>query len=267
MSETTIAEASSTLRALGAYARAAVVRLPDGLPDEVSAAERLSTGVPALQGEPLLQWADLCDAIAGLAVALEGTDAAAAVSRVHRRLTESDLDQQRLAQAALDGGWHAIAATADVLRLDPELLVTTLDWAARPSLRAAAAALTSVVAGAEWRAGHCPVCGGPPVLSVVRGKERERRLHCGRCGTSWAYDRVRCPTCGQRDHSRMGYLHAQGEGEHRRAEVCDACRTYVKSVMLLDAPDADRLLELDLDTAALDFLALDAGYQRSPPAH
>ncbi|HET7426800.1 MAG TPA: formate dehydrogenase accessory protein FdhE [Gemmatimonadales bacterium] len=260
----TIAEASSTLHALGAYARAAVVRLPDGLPGEASAAERLSTGVPALQGEPLLKWVDLCDAIAGMAAALEGTDAAAGVTGVHRRLKESELDRQRLAQAALDGGWQAIADTADVLRLDPELLVTTLDWAARPALRAAATALASVVADAQWRAGHCPVCGAPPVLSVVRGKERERWLHCGRCGTSWAYERVRCPMCGQRDHSRMGYLHAQGEGEHRRAEVCDACRTYVKSVMLLDAPDPDRLLELDLDTAALDFLALDAGYQRSP---
>ena len=263
----TIAEASSTLHALGAYARAAVVRLPDGLPDEASAAERLSTGGPALQGEPLLEWVDLCDAIAGMAAALEGTDAAAGVTGVHRRLKESELDRQRLAQAALDGGWQAIADTADVLRLDPELLVTTLDWAARPALRAAATALAPVVADAQWRAGHCPVCGAPPVLSVVRGKERERRLHCGRCGTSWAYERVRCPTCGQRDHSRMGYLHAQGEGEHRRAEVCDDCRTYVKSVMLLDAPDPDGLLELDLDTAALDFLALDAGYQRSPVVH
>jgi FdhE protein len=266
VSETTIAEAASTLRALGAYARAAVVRLPDGVPDKVSAAGRLAAGVPALHGEPLLEWTALCDAISGIGAALEGTDAAAAVRRVEQRLKEADLDHERLAQAALDGGWEAVAATATMLRLDPELLVTTLDWAARPALRAAGVALGSVVADARWTAGYCPACGAPPVLSVVRGKERERRLHCGRCGTSWAYERVRCPTCGQRDHGRMGYLHAEGEGEHRRAEVCDACRTYVKSVMLLDAPDPDRLLELDLETAALDFLALDAGYQRSPAA-
>jgi hypothetical protein len=37
----------------------------------------------------------------------------------------------------------------------------------------------------------------------------------------------------------------------------------VKSVALLDAPDADRLLELDLETAALDFVALEGGYTRA----
>jgi hypothetical protein len=33
-------------------------------------------------------------------------------------------------------------------------------------------------------------------------------------------------------------------------------------VALLDDPDADRLLQLDLETAALDFLALEGGYTR-----
>jgi FdhE protein len=104
-----------------------------------------------------------------------------------------------------------------------------------------------------------------PTLSVVRGKEHERRLHCGRCGTSWAFPRVRCPSCGESDHERLGYLHAAGEGEYRRAEVCDGCRSYVKSVALLDAPDADRLL--DLETAALDFIALEGGYTRVSALH
>jgi FdhE protein len=149
------------------------------------------------------------------------------------------------------------------LGLDPDALVTMLDWAARPVLRAAAAALAPVLAGARWSRGHCPACGALPTLSVVHGKEHERRLHCGRCGTGWAFPRVRCPSCGESDHERLGYLHAAGEGEYRRAEVCDGCRCYVKSVALLDAPDADRLLELDLETAALDFVALEGGYTRA----
>jgi hypothetical protein len=36
----------------------------------------------------------------------------------------------------------------------------------------------------------------------------------------------------------------------------------VKTLALLDAPPADRLLQLDLETVALDFLALDRGYIR-----
>jgi FdhE protein len=105
-----------------------------------------------------------------------------------------------------------------------------------------------------------------PTLSVVRGKEHERWLHCGRCGTGWAFPRVRCPSCGESDHERLGYLHAAGEGEYRRVEVCDGCGCYVKSVALLDPPDADRLLELDLETAALDFVALESGYTRAVSA-
>lgn len=55
-------------------------------------------------------------------------------------------------------------------------------------------------------------------------------------------------------------LHAEGEGEYRRVDVCDSCRGYVKTVSLLDVPDAGRVLELDFETAALDFLALEHGY-------
>jgi FdhE protein len=137
-----------------------------------------------------------------------------------------------------------------------------VDHASRPALRAGAAALGPLLEEPSWTRGQCPACGAAPALSVIRGKENERRLHCGRCGTSWAYARVRCPACGERNHERLGLLHAAGEGAYRRAEVCDRCGSYVKSVALLDAPDAGRLLELDLETAALDFIAIEAGYSR-----
>ena len=185
----------------------------------------------------------------------------------------SGADRDRLAQASAEGAWEVLAAAVS-LNVDPDVLAIVLDWAARPALRAAAAAVGPLVLGAHWSRGHCPACGALPTRSVMRGKERERRLLCGRCGTGWAFPRVRCPSCGGSDHERMGYLHAAGEGEHRRAEVCDGCGGYVKSVALLDDPDADRLLQLDLETAALDFLALEGGYtrhsipsssQRSPP--
>jgi formate dehydrogenase maturation protein FdhE len=46
-------------------------------------------------------------------------------------------------------------------------------------------------------------------------------------------------------------------------EVCDTCRSYLKTIAALDPPDPDGLLRLDLETAALDFIALDAGYTRA----
>ena len=260
-----LSRAAAVLRALTGAALITPVHLPAGVPDAEAAEARLAGGVPALIGEPLLNWEGLRRGVATVAEALASTDAAAAAALVRERLDSpgTALDRGLLCRAAVEGAWDVAEAAAVPLGVDPDALVTMLDWAARPALRAAAAALAPPLAGARWSRGHCPACGALPTLSVVRGKEHERRLHCGRCGTGWAFPRVRCPSCGESDHERLGYLHAVGEDEYRRAEVCDGCRCYVKSVALLDAPDADRLLELDLETAALDFVALEGGYTRA----
>jgi FdhE protein len=260
-----LSRAATVLRALTDAALMTHVRLSAGVPDVEAAEARLAGGVPALIGEPLLDWEGMRRGVAAVADALAGTDAAAAAALVRGRLDSpaAGLDRDLLCRTAVEGAWDVAEAAAGSLGVDPDALVTMLDWAARPVLRAAAASLAPLLAGARWSRGHCPACGALPALSVVRGKEHERRLHCGRCGTDWAFPRVRCPSCGESDHERLGYLHAAGESEYRRAEVCDGCRCYVKSVALLDAPDADRLLELDLETAALDFVALEGGYTRA----
>jgi FdhE protein len=225
---------------------------------------RLANGIPALTGEPLLEWGGLMRNASRLAEALAGTAAADAVLTVLHGLMsrEGAPDEEAVAAAALSGAWDAVPDLAARLRLEPDALLTVLDYAARPVLRSAAAAIRPVLARASWPRGRCPACGAPPALSVVSGKERERTLHCARCATAWGYPRVRCPACGEQNHEQLGYLHAAGEGEYRRVEVCDRCRGYVKSVASLDLPQPDRLLQLDLDTVALDFLALERGYVR-----
>jgi FdhE protein len=263
-----LSPAAAILRALTNAARTTPVHLPSGVPDADAAEARLAGGVPALIGEPLLSWEGLWRGVATVAEALASTDAAAAAALVRERLASpgTGVDRGLLCRAAVEGAWEVVEVAAVPLGVDPDALVTMLDWAARPALRAAVSAVAPLLADVRWSRGHCPACGALPTLSVVRGKEHERRLHCGRCGTAWAFPRVRCPACGESDHERLGYLHAAGEGEYRRAEVCDGCRCYVKSVALLDAPDADRLLELDLETAALDFVALEGGYARAVSA-
>ena len=263
-----LARAAAMLRALTGATLATPVHVPAGVPDLEAAEARLAGGVPALTGEPLLSWEGLRRGVDAVAAALASTDAAAAAALVRERLDlpVASLDRGLLCRTAVDGARDMAEAAAVPLGVDPDVLATMLDWAARPALRAAAAALAPLLAGARWSRGHCPACGALPTLSVVRGKEHERWLLCGRCGTGWAFPRVRCPSCGESDHERLGYLHAAGEGEYRRAEVCDGCGCYVKSVALLDPPDADRLLELDLETAALDFVALEGGYTRAVSA-
>ena len=262
-----LARAGAVLRALADAMRAAPTSLPPGVPDPEAADARLAEGIPALAGEPLLTWEDLVRNAGAVASALAPTEAGPAAALGVRQLASANgLDRAGLVEAALAGVRDELPL-AGLPDLDPDALAAVLDFAARPALRAAAAALAATLAArlavVPWERGQCPACGAPPTLSVIRGAEHERRLHCARCGTGWAFPRVRCPACGERDHARLGHLHAVGEGEYRRVEVCDSCHGYLKSVALLDAPDADRLLELDLETAALDFLALERGYTRA----
>jgi FdhE protein len=259
-----LARAGSLLRSLTEALRAAAVELPAGCLDPDAVEARLAGGVPALTGEPLLTHASLLRHVTALTDALRNTDAEAVAAAIRLRLERAaGLEAAQLVQAALDASPEAFAALAPALEVDADALATMLDWGARPALRAAAAAIAPSIAAARWSRAYCPACGAAPTLSVVRGKEHERGLHCGRCGTGWAFDRVRCPACGERDHERLGYLHAAGEAEYRRAEVCESCHGYLKSVALLDSPGADRVLELDLETAGLDFLALEHGYMRA----
>ena len=237
--------------------------LPDGVPSLEAAAGRVRNGIPALAEEPLLPGGALRSAVSDIAeelVAIEGFEAAGALGR---RLAASPLDWDLLAPVSLSGAFEALDGLERELGAEADTVPALLDYAVRPALRAAAQRVRPILASADWSRNTCPACGAPPLLSVTTGKEASRVLLCGRCGTSWSWPRVRCTACGESDHHRIGYLHAPGEGDYRRVEVCDTCRGYLKLLSVLDLPDPDRLLRLDLETAALDFTALEAGYTRA----
>jgi FdhE protein len=123
-----------------------------------------------------------------------------------------------------------------------------------------------------WRAelsehrgcGYCPVCGAWPALAEACGLERARLLRCGRCGSGWATEWLRCPYCGQRDHESLGALVPEVGGERRKVETCLGCRGYVKTLTALK-PSAPLDVTLrDLETLELDVAALERGFTRPP---
>jgi FdhE protein len=263
--------AAESLRLLIAAMEAVPVRLPPGVPNAEATAARLHAGLPALAGEPLLSGGDLRDAVVAMSrcVRQGGGDVAASFGGVAAALAWSEdgsragpVDLDALAEAALAGDWPTVVAAAPRLDLDEYALVTVLDYATRPVLQAAAGQVADLVATAHWGSGRCPACGALPLLGEMRGKEGDRVLRCGRCATAWAYPRIGCPACGERDHRRLGALHGEGEGEHRRADVCDACRHYLKAVAVLDPLTPRGLIEEDLATIALDMIAVERGYHR-----
>lgn len=81
-----------------------------------------------------------------------------------------------------------------------------------------------------WQHNYCPVCGRKPVMAQLR-KEKEGRarfLACDGCHTVWPYARIGCAYCGNKDLRKMHILEPEGE-ESMRLDVCDVCRTYLKT--------------------------------------
>jgi FdhE protein len=245
------------------------ITLPAGVPHRAAAEARLATGIPALEGEPLLDGSALMAnvrlLVRALGDVLEATETLP--EALEQRLGERTADP--LAAAALTGAWDLVAETARRAGLDPHLVITIVDHAARPALRAGALALRELLVQSRWTRATCPGCGAPALLAELRsggasvgGAEQERVLRCGRCLAAWAFPRLRCTGCGETSHQQLAYLHGSGEGTFRRADVCSTCGTYLKSIAVLMPLSLPELLDLDLATAALDVAAVEQGFHR-----
>jgi FdhE protein len=109
----------------------------------------------------------------------------------------------------------------------------------------------------RWRRGYCPVCGGQPHFSALRG-EGERSLLCSRCNAEWPFARVQCPFCGSADHSQLTYYPSE-DGVYR-LYVCQACRRYLKTIDLRQAEGRVLAVEPIL-TVGMDLSAREEGYR------
>jgi FdhE protein len=69
-----------------------------------------------------------------------------------------------------------------------------------------------------------------------------------------------CVACGEVDDKRLGYFHTP-ELDHLRVDVCESCRSYVKSVDLAKLGVAVPLVD-EIVGAPLDAWARDRGYAK-----
>jgi FdhE protein len=109
---------------------------------------------------------------------------------------------------------------------------------------------------------RCPACRALPVLAMLReeGQGAKRTLLCSLCFTEWAYRRILCPHCGERQFDELPVYTAQ-QFEHVRIAACSRCQRYIKTIDLtqngLAVPPAD-----DIASVALDLWARAQGYVR-----
>lgn len=107
-------------------------------------------------------------------------------------------------------------------------------------------------AGADESTKRCPLCGGAPIVGVLRpeGDGAKKSLICMLCAHEWAFRRIYCPACGEERDSQLAF-YSTPEIAHIRVDVCDSCHTYLKSVDLtktgLAVPVVDELAALPLD--------------------
>jgi hypothetical protein len=230
--------------------RQIAVSLPNGVPNVAAVHVRLGEAIPALAGEPLIDYPTLTGAVTFL-----GADVAP---------LRYFFDEATLCETALAATWDTMPRKAY------GELITLVEFAVRPFLRAGYAAVRESITASNWTRGTCPACGVLPLLAELRAdKEGHTRiLRCFRCTAAWPFPRLGCPACRERGHAKLRYLHVEGEVERLRAECCLTCGFYVKAVARLDPIPDDALMAVDLDTVALDALAMSSGHYRvgSEPA-
>src|ERR1035438_5025883 len=195
------------------------MNVSDQFEKRTARAELLAASAPAV-AEPLVFAAKLFRLQGRLAAAISARHAEAPFSGVAADLPRiADLLPPLLAFAAADGPSELAEAAETRAKDDPTTAATRLrvlweggrdaleDYLSRAFLRPFAAGLgrAGIAAGRPPHDGHCPACGSAPIVSFRKelpdSNGAARYLVCGLCGTEWAFNRIRCPSCQEEDRS------------------------------------------------------------------
>src|ERR1700726_393153 len=111
----------------------------------------------------------------------------------------------------------------------------------------------------------CPLCGGQPLLGVLRpeGDGGKRRMMCSFCLQEWDYRRIYCPACGEADEKKLPVYVAE-QFPHIRVETCETSKVYVRTIDLTKDGNAVPLVD-DLAAIPLTLWAQEHRYIRLHP--
>jgi FdhE protein len=183
-------------------------------------------------------------------------------SGLAKALKESEKDlkwNHRLFAAILNQDEDVSAIMADQVGLDPLTLLFLGKTALRPSLETLRRLMEEIIDEKPWDHGYCPLCGSPPDMARFT-KAGKRSIHCELCGQEWAFTRIGCPFCDNRDPEDLGYFEAEGE-EGLRVYYCNVCHKYLKTI---DSRVFEEVAPLELESLAtlhLDLVANRNGYK------
>jgi FdhE protein len=111
----------------------------------------------------------------------------------------------------------------------------------------------------------CPLCGGQPLLGVLRpeGDGAKRRMMCSFCMQEWDFRRIYCAACGEADEKKLPVYVAE-QFPHIRVEACETCKVYVRTIDLTTNGNAVPVVD-DLAAIPLTLWSQERGYTRLQP--
>ena len=165
-----------------------------------------------------------------------------------------------VASAAQDGAFFV--PWAEKLPEAPDLLPFLARNTLLPFFSAVAeGALARTKSPDPWMHGHCPVCGGLPVMGVLQGKEGMRSHTCSTCHHTYRVPRLQCPFClTEKPDGTVVYTAEEDKGY--QLHVCDNCKGYMKLADLHDRDGAYLPLVDDVLSLVFDYKAVALGYSR-----
>lgn len=156
-----------------------------------------------------------------------------------------------------DAPANEIAAGLDI---EPDVLFFALYQIAKPVVEKRAEAFAPLVKQGDWDKGYCPICGSFPEMSLLRGKEGQRWLHCSFCSATWRYLRSSCPFCGSRDPDDREIFFVEGR-EHESSEVCHRCMRYLNSIDVRNLADEIVQEVMDISMFHMDAVVQQKGFK------
>ncbi|SOB59183.1 Formate dehydrogenase accessory protein [Pseudodesulfovibrio profundus] len=182
---------------------------------------------------------------------------------VQQALDSGDLTAQDLFRKFLDDDTTFFGSWAERTPDAPKAVAFLALASLSPSIETAAQILAGKLPETGVHAvGTCPICGSLPLISSLKEKEGFRHATCSFCRHEYRIKRIACPVCGEEEQKKLTFFTVDEEPGFR-VDVCESCKTYIKTI---DFRDLDRIAVPvldDLDSLALDYVAAGQGYRRA----
>jgi len=182
---------------------------------------------------------------------------------IEKALESDELTPEQLFRHFLDDDQKFFGVWAECMPGAPKTVAFLAFASLSPSIEAVAEKLVELLPDMKVPAvGTCPICGSLPLISSLNEKEGFRHATCSFCRHEYRIKRIACPVCGEDEQKKLTFFTVDEEPGFR-VDVCESCKTYIKTI---DFRELDRIAVPvldDLDSLALDYVAAGQGYRRA----